>query len=801
MSKSLEHTPSTLVQLATHYQNLTIKLSQQNPLAPADLLDCLLTRDKINNLTDSSHQTNSETIRMVAESDKLLKTLAKPMDELDELNDWQVSLGRSTEAWWWHISPPPPPVQLNVFERYDWVTTSGNVIVMTLIIALLLDIAPRFWQGGADTSGTLAIVMQTVLTMITAGGILTKTGAEVLERAFTHINLPRYTWQGVRLGLAVFMLTLLLGFRVVGLPRLANYYYHSGVIYQSPDEPNLMLAEQRYRRALALNTDSNALLVSKTNYKLGQLYEILQDISKARTAYQLAVLGNYPPAYNNLAHLEIEQKKYKAAVNLLFQGMEKARIDPDLLQDGQKQTDLLYEMHKNLGRARFFQQRYSQAVAELQAAISLKPEDASAYCMLAQVMEEQEKTAGEPMNLETWQQWEFCRQYVTPGSDPNADDWIYEAQQRTAPLLTSTTVITVDGAVVTATMVLSNAEATSERVATDDYDGLNLLLAAQGEVLLKRQGWLDYHPVSAGTVLHHGDQLQLADTTQAIVLCDNLKAWPVPPGAISGLANGCEQSQKPLLRTPEISRATYLEHEANQPYIISPRATQLLTDSPQLHWNPVSNTTHYTVSLIADEAVTWQAVVTQPSAQYDGDPLESGGSYMVMVETDNMLTSTSLQPVPLDTIGFQRVDEETAKQIEKELASLAVSDEVKPLASAYIYRSHGLFAESIEILHPLAMSHERPLLHLLLADLYHQVGLFDLVTASYQTALTLAETQGDIEGQALVHLGLAELYQQTNRTVLAVDRLNRAMGIYQTLGDEHQQQLIEQTLIQLQRGE
>jgi len=796
---------STLSTLANHYHELTLTLSEQHPLVAKDLLDCLLTRDKISLLTTNSHKIDGQAIRLIAESDKLLKTLAHPMDQLDELNDWQVSLGRSTDAWWWHISPPPPPVQLNVFQRYDWVTTSGNVIVMTLIIALLLDIAPRFWQGGADTSGTLAIVMQTVLTMITAGGILTKTGAEVLERVFTHLDLPRYLWQGVRLGLAIFMLGLLLGVRVGGLPRLADYYYQSGLAYQYPDEPNpsnLRLAEQRYQRALALNTDSNNLLVSKINYHLGKLYETLQDIPKARTAYQLAVLGNYPPAFNELAHLEIEQKKYKIAVNLLFQGMEKARIDPDFLVDGERQTNLLFEMHKNLGRARFFQQRYNQAIAELQAAIRLKPETASAYCMLAQVMEEQEKEVGKSMGLETWQQWEFCRQYVTPGSDPNADDWIYEAQQRsTPPLTSSTTTITVSVSGLAITTTLTNTGQINELpLAIDDYTGLNLLLTTVGEVRLKRKGWADYHPASIGTVLYHGDQLQLAETAQAIVLCDDLKPWPVPPGAISGLANGCELSQIPFLQTQAISSNTYLENDPTKPYVISPRATQLLTDTPRLRWNPVPNTTYYTATLIGDE-LTWQRVVTQAETIYDGEtPLEPEVTYFLQVETTNNRLTTTFSTLPKH-LGFQRTSDETAEQITQQVASLPVSDEIKPLAVIYLYRSYGLFAEAIELLQPIATSAENPLIHLLLAELYHQVDLFDLAVNSYQTTLQLAVLHNDLEAEALAQIGLATLYQQGRQTQQAVVLLNRAKRIYQFLGDIQQQQRLDIELDRIRNEE
>ncbi len=178
-------------------------------------------------------------------------------------------------------------------------------------------------------------------------------------------------------------------------------------------------AEENYLRAIALNPDN-----VYAHYNLGNLYEDLQEFDKARSEYLIAVKGDVPEAYNNLARLFIQTKEYPQAVALLQQG---------LLQAGKQNSfpEVKYNLFKNLGWARFQQGRDTEAQQALQAAIGIasNPEVAkylenrgSAHCLLAQVLERQKK----PSAIQQWQQ---CCQLGST-LNPDEDTWLHLAQKK-----------------------------------------------------------------------------------------------------------------------------------------------------------------------------------------------------------------------------------------------------------------------------------------------------------------------------------------------------------------------------------
>src|SRR5688572_13455644 len=122
--------------------------------------------------------------------------------------------------------------------------------------------------------------------------------------------------------------------------------------------------------------------------------------------------------------------------------------------------------------------------------------------------------------------------------------------------------------------------------------GLNLLIAADGEVLLKRNSWSGFHPASFGAVLNRGDQLQPAVDAKVVVLCENLTTWTVPGGIPSGLNNGCPQVPEPALASAGgLIANTRGGTDPLIPYIISPRSTKLLDPMPTLRWNAAHGAT------------------------------------------------------------------------------------------------------------------------------------------------------------------------------------------------------------------
>ena len=166
--------------------------------------------------------------------------------------------------------------------------------------------------------------------------------------------------------------------------------------------------------------------------------------------------------------------------------------------------------------------------------------------------------------------------------------------------------------------------------------GHNLLIEAEGDIQLKRDDWSDYHPTDFGASLQRGDQLRPADGSKAVVLCDDLVIWTVPAGVPSGLTNGCTyQPDPPLVRNGSQLGNVRGPTDNLIPYIISPRATQLLTFTPTLRWNSVPGTTSYNVRVRGGD-VDWSTEVEGTEIEYPGDPpLEPDVWYLLIIEADN----------------------------------------------------------------------------------------------------------------------------------------------------------------------
>ena len=79
-----------------------------------------------------------------------------------------------------------------------------------------------------------------------------------------------------------------------------------------------------------------------------------------------------------------------------------------------------------------------------------------------------------------------------------------------------------------------------EPIAPRSTDGLNLLVAVEGEVQLKRDGWSGYVPVGFGTIIQYDDLLQVDGT--ATVVCGDFSRYLVGNHLVS--AGTCRPPQK-----------------------------------------------------------------------------------------------------------------------------------------------------------------------------------------------------------------------------------------------------------------
>ncbi len=175
---------------------------------------------------------------------------------------------------------------------------------------------------------------------------------------------------------------------------------------------NLQTAEKLYNLALLIKPGYPQALYTK-----GRISEDLQDLDSAYNNYEAAKDQKFPQAYSELARLEILDKKYQRAVEILEEGLKLPLTDRDK-----------YTMLKNLGWARLGLARegkysYAQAEVPLRIAIALNDELGSPHCLLAQVLEGQRK---QQSSLEQW-----CKCLEFGLSDhPDERNWIKDARQR-----------------------------------------------------------------------------------------------------------------------------------------------------------------------------------------------------------------------------------------------------------------------------------------------------------------------------------------------------------------------------------
>ncbi len=385
-----------LKQAVEQYSAALVEIEQARPSPSArQTLAALKARDLVQAALADKAQDPVDSLLTLVQLDDRLRKQAGPIAQSVNLTEWRASLNPPAQAWWWFLEAHVPPHRS---DRFDWLWSATAVLCLTGSLSLLVDISSRFLKGGPDTFGAFAVIVQSTLTLLAAGGALTKAGQEVIERALKSLNAPKHFWNEIKLGLAVALLLGLVSFHL-SLPQIAILYNNNGL--ENYRAGHLASAQFDYDRALKLNPD-----YPEAHYNLGLLYEDLQDPDRARTEYQLALSGGLDAAYNNSARLYILEENYSAAVQLLLVGLDSAQDDT-----------VRYDMLKNLGWARLGQGRYAEAKASLEPAIALASEKAAAYCLLAQVLEAQDDQARALV------EWENCLKFAD-GRNPDEDAWI-----------------------------------------------------------------------------------------------------------------------------------------------------------------------------------------------------------------------------------------------------------------------------------------------------------------------------------------------------------------------------------------
>lgn len=394
---------SALKRYATALDDLDHKAPQ---IDAAIVLEVLLARNDVSEAASRLSAPPPELMFQIVQLDERLKPHGEAIAQTVNLPAWRDSLKPPDSAWWWTFHKPE---RLDPRDRIDWLWSALSIACLTGAVSLLGDISSRFLTGGPDTFGAIAISVQGVLTALAGGGALTRVGKETTQTILTKLNIPRYFWAEVTAVFSFLVLVMLIGFRL-SLPMISAIYTATGTRHYN--EGRFTSAALDYERSLKLYPNN-----ATSNYWLGRLYEELNQIDTAQKQYQVAVQANFVPAYNNLARLYILDGKNEAAVSLILRGQA-------LTDDPQ----VLFFMNKNLGWARFQQERFPEAEAALLDARSLSQdaglaERADVACLLAQVYD----AIGDTDRALT--EWETCLSFANP-EVPEEDLWLNVARQK-----------------------------------------------------------------------------------------------------------------------------------------------------------------------------------------------------------------------------------------------------------------------------------------------------------------------------------------------------------------------------------
>ncbi|MEM6255902.1 MAG: tetratricopeptide repeat protein [Cyanobacteria bacterium P01_D01_bin.156] len=375
--------------------------------APKKVLALLRQRDRIQHLIDQlAKETDTPEISPqfwmdLSEDDAQVDEWNDRLLKLESLPTWRKSLKPPEHHWWWYPQPAKPKPILG------WLLGGLTIALLTITLALAKDIATRFFTGAPGIWSSIGAISPVALALFATGGVLTKVGQQIVDAYLSQrVPYPRF-WPLIKFSLAVALLALFFWGHSAGLPWAATQYHALGT-QQYYEEGKLADAQGNFERALQLNPNFPA-----ANHDLAVTYEDLQDFEQAKAEYAKAIKAGYLESVNNLARLQIsEDEDFESAAVLL-----KTALD-DYRKRDIDDPELKYGLHKNLGWAWFRQERLLEAQGELIRAIrleeTLEGSRPDAHCLLAQVLEAQEKTT------EAQAEWETCLRNI---SRPEDDVW------------------------------------------------------------------------------------------------------------------------------------------------------------------------------------------------------------------------------------------------------------------------------------------------------------------------------------------------------------------------------------------
>jgi len=241
----------------SHYRASLQPLDSPQPLTADQALAILCARDALHHALAAEPFLEAERLQRLHTLDAQLKRQGPRLERALELASYRDSLPAPPEGWWWYLDETQPPHPLN---RYDWLWKGLTFGSWTVNLALLVNLASRFFSGGPDVAGAVAVILPSLLVLLQARSDLTEAGQKGFEKLLKRLRLPKVLHAEAKLlsSLLLFAGLLVFWFR---LPDISSFYNRRG--FDAHDAGKLNQAAADYKRAIALHPDNG-----KAHYNL-----------------------------------------------------------------------------------------------------------------------------------------------------------------------------------------------------------------------------------------------------------------------------------------------------------------------------------------------------------------------------------------------------------------------------------------------------------------------------------------------------------------------------------------------------
>ncbi|MCT7962423.1 tetratricopeptide repeat protein [Laspinema sp. D1] len=386
------------------YGTALAAIEESGPNSPSleQVLEVMSARDALSAIGNPGVEVAGESLVKLLDLDQRLKAQSEAIASDGKLENSRPTFNPPDSNWWWFLTVPQTTPQ---WKRFDWIWDSLTAGALVLAGSFMINTIQAFSSGGLGVSEAFSSIAQVAGLGALSKGVLTSDGQDKVKGFLFKLNIPEPFHNP-----AIFMASGMLTVGSYGLnnslPYIGSIYYEQGINHY--EEGDLNEAHEKYLNASKLDPENIEVKVA-----LGVIYESLGSLDLALEQYKQGIQYGNAQAFNNAGRTYIQkfnpgtpQNEYKIAESLLILGLQ--RVDP-------QETNLQYQLHKNLGWSLLKQQEYDRAEQELKEAIAFDDEilnsqvgGGMAYCMLAEVYQQQKRRA------EALEQWQFCAEYARP---------------------------------------------------------------------------------------------------------------------------------------------------------------------------------------------------------------------------------------------------------------------------------------------------------------------------------------------------------------------------------------------------